>query len=154
VDADRIAVVGLLMGGEEALGAVAADPRIRAIVVEGVSGRGTVADDDLTLPDDPRRWMNIAQSWIQQRLADVLTDASPPLGLREAVVTMAPRPALVKTGREALGGEVTAGRRLRAAAPAIVDLWEVPGAGHIGGLTTRPQQWETRVIRFLDRTLR
>lgn len=46
--------------------------------------------------------MNIAQSWIQQRLADVLTDASPPLGLRKAVVTMAPRPALVITGREAL----------------------------------------------------
>jgi len=41
-----------------------ADPRIRAVIAEGISGRGTVADDDLNLPNDPRRWMNVAQTWI------------------------------------------------------------------------------------------
>ena len=35
VDAHRIAVAGLSLGGEEALGAAAADPRIRAVIAEG-----------------------------------------------------------------------------------------------------------------------
>ena len=154
VDADRIAVVGLSMGGEEALGAAAADPRIRAVVAEGVSGRGTVADDDLVLPGHPGRWMNVAQTWIQQHLADLLTDATAPRGLRAAVTATAPRPVLLVVGGEALGGETTAGPRLQAAAPDTVDLWEVAGAPHTGGLATQPQQWEARVTGFLDRTLR
>lgn len=154
VDADRIAVVGLSMGGEEALGAAAADPRIRAVVAEGVSSRGTVADDDLVLPDHVGRWMNVGQTWIQQHVADLLTGATAPRGLRSAVVAVAPRPVLLIVGGDALGGETTAGPRLRAAAPDSVDLWEVAGGPHIGGLDTRPQQWETRVTGFLDRTLR
>jgi pimeloyl-ACP methyl ester carboxylesterase len=154
VDRDRIAVVGLSMGGEEALGAAATDQRIRAVVAEGVSSRGTVVDDDLILPSHPGRWMNIGQTWIQQHLADLLTDATAPVGLRAAVVTMTPRPVLLIVGRDALGGEITAGPRLRAAAPATVNLWEVPGAGHTGGLATQPQQWEAHVIGFLEHTLR
>ncbi|HSJ45554.1 MAG TPA: alpha/beta fold hydrolase [Euzebyales bacterium] len=153
VHADRVGVVGLSMGGEEALGAAAADPRIRAVVAEGVSSRGTVADDDLVLPDHPGRWMNVAQTWIQQHLADLLADASAPTGLRPAVVAVAPRPVLLIVGGDALGGEVTAGRRLQAAAPDSVEVWEVAGAPHIGGLATHPQQWETRVVGFLDRAL-
>src|SRR5690606_8773461 len=39
VDAGRIAVVGLSMGGEQAIGAAGADERIRAVVAEGGTGR-------------------------------------------------------------------------------------------------------------------
>ena len=154
VDADRIGAVGLSMGGEEALGAAAADPRISAVVAEGVSSRGTVADDDLVLPDHVGRWMNVGQTWIQQRLADLLTGATAPQGLRSAVSAVAPRPVLLIVGGDALGGEGTAGPRLQAAAPDTVDLWKIAGAPHIGGLATQPQQWEVRVVGFLDRTLR
>src|SRR5206468_1520008 len=41
----RIAAVGLSMGGEEAIGAAATDPRIRAVVAEGATGR-VAADND------------------------------------------------------------------------------------------------------------
>ena len=37
VDPLRVGAVGLSMGGEEAIGAAASDPRIRAVVAEGVS---------------------------------------------------------------------------------------------------------------------
>ena len=67
---------------------------------------------------------------------------------------MALRPVLLIVGGDALGGEVTAGPRLQAAAPDTVDLWQVAGVPHIGGLATQPEHWETRVIGFLDRTLR
>lgn len=59
-----------------------------------------------------------------------------------------PRPI---RGSERWGGEVTAGPRLQAAAPDSVEVWDVAGAPHIGGLATQPQQWETRVVCFLDR---
>jgi uncharacterized protein len=39
VDPSRVGVVGLSMGGEEALGAAAFDQRIRAVVAEGATGR-------------------------------------------------------------------------------------------------------------------
>ena len=43
VTGGRIGVVGISMGGEEAIGAMAADPRIRAVVAEGATNR-TAAD--------------------------------------------------------------------------------------------------------------
>lgn len=43
VDGDRIAVVGLSMGGEEVIGAAGVDARIKAVVAEGATGR-TAAD--------------------------------------------------------------------------------------------------------------
>ena len=152
VDPTRIAVVGLSMGGEEALGAAASDDRIRAVVAEGASGR-TLADDDLVLPDHPGRWMNIARDWLTFGITDWITGASPPIGLRSAVVAIAPRPVLLITGTDALGDEVTAGRRLRVASPGTVSLWEVDGATHTAALATDPDGWRSRVLDFLGTAL-
>jgi uncharacterized protein len=33
------------------------------------------------------------------------------------------------------------------------EIWEVPGAQHVGGITTLPAEYERRVIGFFDRTL-
>ena len=112
-----------------------------------------VADDDLILPSHAGRWMNIGQTWIQQMITDLLTSARPPRGLRSAVVATAPRPVLLIVGLNALGGEVPARRRLRETSPATVELLELPDTGHISGLATHPQQWETRVIDFLEQNL-
>ena len=49
VDASRIAVLGLSMGGEEAIGAAAAHPEIRAVVAEGAGSR-TAEDKDSGYP--------------------------------------------------------------------------------------------------------
>ena len=153
VNPERLGVVGMSMGGEEAIGAAATNDAIRAVVAEGASSRVTVDDDDLILPDHAGRWFNIGQTWIQRSITDALTGARPPLALREAVVATAPRPVLLITGSNALGGEVSAGPRLRDASPDNVELWEVPGASHIAGLATAPDEWEIRVITFLDRAL-
>ena len=47
----RIGVVGLSMGGEEAIGAAGDEPRIRAVVAEGATGR-TAADNEDIRPHD------------------------------------------------------------------------------------------------------
>ena len=152
VTGDRIAVVGMSMGGEEAIGAMASDPRIRAVVAEGATGRSGA--DWLPLrPAGLGRFFSTIFYWVQDGTADLLTRASRPIDLRTAVVTAAPRPVLVIAGGT-VAQERAAGRRLQAAAPATVTLWEVEGAGHIAGLRTAPTQWQSRVGAFLDDALR
>lgn len=148
----RIAAVGLSMGGEEAIGAAATDPRIRAVVAEGATGR--VAADNNWLSD---RYGT--QGWLQERLdqltyatADVLTDATSPSSLRAAVTATAPRPVLlIAAGRRP--DEVTADRYLQQVSPATVQLWQIPGSDHTGGLSTAPAEWEQRVTTFLAAAL-
>src|SRR5690606_22112581 len=65
VDFDRIAAVGMSMGGEEAIGAAGADPRIKAVVAEGATSR--VAAD--------RAWLPGAHGWrgVLHRAIDQVT---------------------------------------------------------------------------------
>jgi len=152
VDPQRIAAAGLSMGGEEAIGAAAADPRVQAVVAEGATGR--TADD--------KAWLADAygfNGWIQQRVddlsywfTDLLTSAGPPLRLRDAAAQAAPRPLLLITAGE-VADEGLAAEYIRSAAPDSVQVWEVPGAGHTGGLATTPAKWAATVLGFLDEVL-
>jgi pimeloyl-ACP methyl ester carboxylesterase len=152
VDERRIAVVGLSMGGEEAIGAAASDDRIRAVVAEGATNRG--------LSD--RRFLSEAygvRGRIQQGidallfgLTDLLTEADPPTALRDAVAAAAPRPVLLIAAGD-VPDESVAGAFVRSGAPTSVELWEVFGSGHTRALRTNPQEWERRVTEFLAAAL-
>ena len=114
VDPGRLAVLGLSMGGEEAIGATATDERIRSVVAEGATNR--TAED--------RTWLSGAygfRGWVQERVddvtyavADLLTDADPPVPLR-AAVALASQPVLLITAGdvpdELRGGRVDTFRR-------------------------------------------
>jgi pimeloyl-ACP methyl ester carboxylesterase len=67
VDASRIAVVGLSMGGEEAIGAAASDTRIRAVVAEGATNRVTAdkawMSDEFGWQGTFRLMMPVAIDW-------------------------------------------------------------------------------------------
>ena len=43
---------------------------------------------------------------------------------------------------------------IQGGSPATVQIWEVAGAGHVGGLATDPVGWEQRVTGFLATALR
>jgi fermentation-respiration switch protein FrsA (DUF1100 family) len=152
VDAQRIGVVGLSMGGEEAIGAAAADPLIGAVVAEGATGR--MATDKAWL-SDVYGWRGWAQEQIEKvqfGVVDLLTDAGPPTALSAAVTDASSTPFLLITAG-GVADEGHAAEFLRAAAPDRVVVWEVDGAGHTRGLTERPDEWERRVIGFLDEHL-
>lgn len=152
VDAGRIGLLGLSMGGEEAIGAMAADERVGAVVAEGATVR-VAADKD---------WLSDEYGWrgaLQERLegattwwADRFTGADPPGSLRDAVAAAAPRPVLL-IAAGAVADEARAGEFIRGGAPDSVTLWEVSGADHTGGLRTEPDEWEQRVVAFLDGAL-
>jgi fermentation-respiration switch protein FrsA (DUF1100 family) len=148
VDPTRIAVVGLSMGGEEAIGAAAADERIAAVVAEGATGR--VADDFgwLSAEYGLRGTVQQGIEHAQQAVTGMLTRASAPTPLREAVAAAAPRPVLLIAGGDE-HDEIVAARWIEDAAPASVSLWVVPGSGHTDGLDTDPRAWEARVVAFL-----
>ena len=134
VAGDRVALVGMSMGGEEAIGAAASMPAVRAVVVEGVTGR--VGADWLPLrPPGIGRVFSSAFYWVQEMTAAALSRTEPPVDLRSAVLQTAPRPVLVIAAGN-VAAERAAGQRLQGAAPGAVQLWEITGAGHTAGLRT------------------
>jgi dienelactone hydrolase len=152
VDPQRLGAVGISMGGEQAVGAVATDARIRAVVGEGVTGR--TAADKGWLPQHWRGWIQRGIDAVLYGTADLLTETSPPIRLRDAVAQAAPRPVLLIAGGAVMGNaEVDADTWIRAASPDTVQVWIVPDTGHTAALRTQPQQWEAKVIGFLDAAL-
>jgi uncharacterized protein len=151
VDADRIAAVGMSMGGEQALGASAADARIRAVVAEGATNR--TAADWAWLSDryGARGWLQEQVNRLTYLATDLLTEASPPISLRDAAAA-SPRPVLLVTAGQ-VPDEAVAAEFIRSAAPDTVRSWTVPGAGHTGGLAVRPDAWTAEVVGFLDAAL-
>lgn len=146
IDPARIGLVGLSMGGEEAIGAAGDDARIRAVVAEGATGR---SDADLVdVPAGIAGGIERVTSWTQFHVADLLTDAARPGPLVDAARTSS-APMLLIAGR----GEGSANRRFRDVAPARIELWDLPATAHVGALAERRDEWEQRVTSFLDRAL-
>jgi len=151
VDPERIAAVGETMDGEEAIGAMATDARLRSVVAEGATNR--VAGDWTWLSDQYGRRARIQQGiqWLTYELTDAFTEATPPITLRDAV-TRSRRPVLLIAAGN-VGDEGHAARSIQSAAPATVEVWVVTGADHTGGLHTQPTEWEQRVSSFLSTAL-
>ncbi|HET6965392.1 MAG TPA: alpha/beta fold hydrolase [Acidimicrobiales bacterium] len=143
----KIGAVGLSMGGEEAIGAAAADSRIRAVVAEGALWRGSM--DAGWLPQTLTGYIDRGELAIQTAVTGLLTSAPQPTSLRRAVAAISPRPVLLIAGSPEIRGD----RYLRDASPANVQLWELPDTPHIGGLARHPAEWEGRVTAFLNSTL-
>jgi pimeloyl-ACP methyl ester carboxylesterase len=155
VDPTRLGVVGMSMGGEEAIGAAGADPRVRAVVAEGATHRVAADKDYLS----EYGWRGDVQQWIDggtYAVAGLLSPAPEPRPLREAVAAAqadgTPTPFLLITAGEVETEELAA-ELLTKAAPDAVETWIVPGAGHTGGLRTEPAEWARRVLAFLDAAL-
>ena len=152
---DRIGVVGLSMGGEEAIGAAGSDPRIRAVVAEGATNR-VAADKGYLAAYGVRGHLQEGIDWLTYAVADVLTDAPKPVALRASVArTQAdgtPTPILLITAGD-VPTEKLAAAYLSEAAPGAVEVWSVSGATHTRGLKVDPAGWRLRVLGFLDRAL-
>jgi uncharacterized protein len=152
VDGARIGVLGLSMGGEQAIGAAASDPRIRAVVAEGATNR--VAGDKAWLSEE-FGWRGAVQERVESAtygITDLLTRAGPPIALRDAVTAAAPRPVLLVAGAAAQE-EPRAGRHIASGSPDTVALWVVPETGHTAALATHRAEWDRRVAAFLTAAL-
>jgi uncharacterized protein len=143
----RVAILGESMGGEEAIGAIGSDSRVRAVIGEGVTGR-TFADT-ARLGGGPTNAISRIESWITYTTAGIFSQAPQPSSLRTSLRQAAPRPVLIIAGRD----EITAGRYLKTGSPANVQLLDMPDTAHTAGLRTHPSQWESTVVQFLSQNL-
>ena len=153
VDPSRIGLVGMSMGGEEAIGATATNAAIRAVVAEGATARS--ARDETWLSDEYgfRGAITEPLEALRDRVTDLLSSASPPVALRTAVARAETTAYLLITAGD-VPDERHAAAHVRTAAPHRVDVWAVNGAAHTDGLEVAPDDWERRVIAFLDAALR
>ena len=142
----HVGLFGLSMGGEIALTAAARDPRIGAVVAEGATGR-TYEDDALVPASNP---IAGAISWEEYAMVRALAPEPEPMPLIE-VVRRIDAPVLLIEG--AGPSEAQVGPLFAEAAPQTLTLWEIPESPHIGGLSTRPQEYRQRVLALFDETL-
>lgn len=148
--AGKIAVLGESMGGEQALAAIGADSRIRAVVAEGVEGQQYA--DRGWQPHGITGTIDRGVDWVQYTAAGLISGAPRPMSIPDAIRAAAPRPALIIAGG-AVASEPVAARWFQAASPATVQVWVVPHAGHTQGLATAPRAWPAHVIGFLNAAL-
>lgn len=151
VEPAKIGVVGLSMGGEEAIGAAGVDPRIRAVVAEGATGR-TGADNEAIRPADYASVLERALDWYTYGLTDLLTPASPPASLNDSIAAATGTDFLL-VAAGTVRKEGLAADSMHRTDPRRVEVWTVPDADHMSALGTAPQEWERRVLGFLDEEL-
>lgn len=152
VDPSWIGAVGLSMGGEEAIGALAADSRLRAVVAEGATNR--VPGDKAWLSEvyGWRGAITEPVDWLVYTVADLLTEGSQPTTLRSAVAA-APETPVLLIAAGSVPDELNAARHIQAGSPDSVQIWVAPNAGHVGALGAHPAEWQERVSTFLDAAL-
>lgn len=152
VDPERIAVVGLSMGGEEAIGAAGVDERICAVVAEGATGR-TAADKAWLVEEyGVAGAVQSALDVVTYGVIDMLTPAVPPATLA-ASIDAAPDTSFLLIAAGEVRDEQLVAERLEQIAPGRVSVWVAEGAHHSQAIRSAPEQWRSRVGGFLASSL-
>ena len=148
VDPERIGGLGLSVGGEMLIRAAADSDAFKAIVSEGASGQ-SARDGFANGRASPRT--SLAEGALTVAMALFANDMPPP-SLKSQVPEIAPRSVFFVYGEKGQGGtETKPNRGFYEAAREPKQIWEVPNGQHIAGITTAPEEYERRVIAFLDR---
>lgn len=147
----RIGAIGMSVGGEQVIAAAGVDHRIRAVVAEGVSARGS-RDEGTVAGGLGGLYMRHVDR-LTKHAAALMTSADTPTQMRDAVRAMTPDQQVFVLISGSAPNEVAAAEALTAIGPDTISTWTIPDAGHIQGLATHPEEWERRVIGFLDDAL-
>jgi len=150
VEPGRIGGLGLSVGGETFLQAAAHSEDIQAVVSEGASARSV--GELRSVPGS--QWGPIAINTVITAGTAVLSNASPPPHLIDLVGQIAPRSMFVIYAPNADDDERRFGTAFYRAAGEPKAIWGVPEAGHVGAQEARPREYEQRVTRFFDQSLR
>ncbi len=147
VDARRIGGLGLSMGAEELLRAVASGVPLRAVVADG-AGASTSGDRTL-MSGDPGPLAG-SVNWLTMRLTEAISDEREPEPLASVVGRIHAQVLLIASDRS---GEERIDRVYRERIGRGASLWYVPDAAHTAALRVHPAQYATRVRAFFDAAL-
>ena len=149
VDAGRVGGLGLSMGGETLLQAAGEDSGsgLAAVVSEGAGAR--TYKEVLEMPGSSK-FIATPSLFVRETAIQLLTGVAVPPTNDDTIARFAPNPVMLISGD--LGEEREWNRMMRDRSLDSVDLFEAEG-GHIDGLATQPEEYESRVIGFFDRNL-
>jgi hypothetical protein len=149
VDPDRIGGIGRSVGGELLLETAAETDELKAVVSDG-AGIRSVREASL---GEGAGVVGAVGVWSAMTVSTaVFSNEAPPPNLKDMVGEIAPRPILLIHAGHGQGGEELSAEYGEAAGePSTV--WEIPEAGHVGGIDARPAEYERRVVGFFDRAL-
>jgi dienelactone hydrolase len=152
VDPERIGAIGLSVGGEMLIHAAAHSDAFKAIVSEGASGQSV--RDELANPDLSERFLELPVQVVLGLSLATFTSELPPPSLQSEVAKIAPTPVFFIYGEHGQdGAETKPNNGFYAAAGEPKQIWEVPNGQHVAGITTEPEEYERRVLAFLDGAL-
>jgi pimeloyl-ACP methyl ester carboxylesterase len=144
----RVGALGLSTGAEVVVTAAAHDPRIRAVVAEGLINRNLADSAHQRTIDDITGLPYWAVTFAALR---VVSGTHPPEALTDDLRAVAPRPLLVVAARRNAPERAVASTWARAAGP-TARLW-LADAGHTRALATHPRLYERRVTGFFAHAL-
>jgi hypothetical protein len=122
------------------------------VVSEGAGLRSAAEQKHMPgTPPEPIRW--IAPITMETAAGVALSDHLPPTDLVDLMPAIAPRPVLLIRGMQGNPDE-SLNRAYREAGGPTTTLWEIPRAGHTGGIAAAPARYERAVVGFFDRALR
>lgn len=144
-----VGIVGISLGGHIAIPAAAHDPRIAAIWVDGVAAQHYA--DFPAIQNSAEIIQKMYYGLLDLALwARVGMSPEPIVDMIEGV---APRPVMIVAGgRTQL--ETRTGERYAQRAGETAQLWVIPEAGHVGGLSLIPDKYAEMLIAFFDRAVR
>jgi len=140
---DRIGILGLSTGAEIAVTTAARDPRIRAVVADGLQAR-SVSDFAHGGKSDLPYW------WVAVHAVGLVRGAQPE-PLSRLVPLIEPRPFLIVAGQKDKGDSAYDEVWARADGRRGV-LWKAD-ADHTKALAEHPREYERRVVGLFDRAL-
>jgi len=147
VDAQRMALLGLSLGGSVSLLAAARDRAVRAVVDDsGFADARAQLQRERRLLLGPLARLAIFSNALMALQAHVSLSTVRPI---DAVASIAPRPLLIIHGLDDVVVPPSDSRRLCAAAGPSCRLWLVPGAAHIAALSVAGDEYQRRVLAFL-----
>ncbi len=150
IAADAIGGLGLSVGGEVLMEHAARSGDLAGVVVEGMGSRSI--KETLELSGGIRIAELVTAPLMTSSLV-VFTGQAPPPNLVDATEDLAPAHAFIVWGEDGQPAEKVLGPTYAEAAGDAATSWEVPGAGHTGGIDAQPDEYERRVVAFFDSTL-
>jgi uncharacterized protein len=149
VDPDRIGGIGRSVGGELMLETAAETDALKAVVSEGAGIRSVREASELK---GTATWLAVpVWAGITAGTA-VFSNHAPPPNLKDVVDRISPRAVFLIYAKGGQGGEELS-QDFYESAGEPKEVWEVPEGGHVGGLDTRPREYERRVVAFFDQAL-
>jgi dienelactone hydrolase len=147
VDPQRIGGLGLSVGGEAFLQTAAETTGLGAVVSDGAGSRSVRED---TVRISVRKLPEIFFSGVMTAGMAVFSDRLPPPNIEELAGRIE-TPVFLVYATKGAGGEDNQPQYF-AALRGPKQIWKID-TSHTHGLSTRPREYERRVVGFFDRTL-